>query len=421
MTGSIFAFQYYQQQTSHSLEQRVGGLAITIDSKTIEKLHGNEDDISNATYLDLKKQLLALRALNTDTRFIYLMGQQNGQIFFYVDSEPDNSEDYSPPGQVYEEASALIPTIFADQKIKSEVSSDRWGTWLSYMAPIIDESTGQTVAVVGIDVTYQNYISSAVIFSMLPIAIGMIIIILLVMALVYARKEEEILRIRSEYFAIAAHDLRTPLTGIKWAMNTLSRLDSQELAKKCKTVFKQIDSSTENMLGSVNELLDSANLDKTNSRMLVPGKVEMNQLIKDSILPLKISADDKNIKVAFSESKPTSLNIDKDKIRRVISNIFSNAIKYSLTGGAIHITTKSTGNNFIISIKDNGIGIPAKEQDKIFSGYYRASNAKDFTTQGTGLGLYYAKNIIELHGGKITLHSQPDHGTDIIISLPIVK
>jgi signal transduction histidine kinase len=418
---TLLAFRYFQEQTADSLKKRVGGLAITIDSDIVNELAGTEDDLENPAYLDLKNKLISLREINDDTRFIYLMGKQNGQIFFYVDSEPDTSEDYSPPGQTYDEASEVIYTIFENKTIESETISDRWGKWLSYMAPIIDEQTGEVVAVVGIDVTYNKYITSAILFSLLPLAIGLIIIVLLITALVYARKEEEILKIRSEYFAIAAHDLRTPLTGIKWAMNLLSKLDSQELAKKCKPIFKQIDSSTENMICSVNELLDSSNLDKTSSQILQLSKVEINDLVKSTLDSLQVSINDKQLTIHLAQSKPTNLTIDKDKMRRVLSNIYSNAIKYSSNGGVIQVTTKTIPNLFIISVKDNGIGIPNSEQEKIFSGYYRASNAKEFTTQGTGLGLYYAKNIVELHGGKITLHSQANHGTDIIISLPINK
>ena len=416
---TLLAFRYFQKQTSDSLEKRVGSMAITIDSKTIDELQGSPDDLTNQTYQDLKNKLINIRSINTDTRFVYLMGRINKQIFFYADSEPVESEDYSPPGQIYGEASQVISDVFDEQKIKSEVSSDRWGKWLSYMAPIIDQKTGQTIAVIGIDVTYKNYITSIILFSSLPVAVGLIIIALLSMALIYARKEEEILKIRSEYFAIAAHDLRTPLTGIKWAMGSLSKLSDDQLTKKGKPIFRQINSSTENMISSINELLDSSNLDKPGSNTLQLSKIEINSLINATLESLKVSIDDKELTVHLIQGKPTNITVDKDKIRRVLSNILSNSIKYSPKGGVILVNSKTVPDKFIISIKDTGIGIPRGEQDKIFSGYYRATNAKDFTTQGTGLGLYYAKNIVELHGGKLTINSEQDHGTDVMISLPL--
>jgi signal transduction histidine kinase len=148
-------------------------------------------------------------------------------------------------------------------------------------------------------------------------------------------------------------------------------------------------------------------------------KIEINSLINATLESLKVSIDDKELTVHLIQGKPTNITIDKDKIRRVLSNILSNSIKYSPKGGVILVNSKTVPDKFIISIKDTGIGIPRGEQDKIFSGYYRATNAKEFTTQGTGLGLYYAKNIVELHGGKLTINSEQDHGTDVMISLPL--
>ncbi len=421
--STLVAFQYFRNQKINALGEHATSFAIAIGAEDISKLSGSGADITNPSYISLKEKLLKLRQLNSDTRFTYLMGENGSDVFFFADSEDRTSADYSPPGQIYTEASPILKSVFATGKIQTEVSSDRWGKWLSVMAPVIDYKTNKVVAMIGFDIAYSVYLDQIILFTSIPVSLGVVILILLIATFINVRRDEEILKIRSEYFAIAAHDLRTPLTGIKFAMSSLKKsFTATSNNEKTKTTLDQIAQSTENMLLSVNELLDSSTLEKTTAPKLTLNKIDLGIVIDNNLKALDISAKEKKLTIAWANIPGLFINGDADKLHRVFANLLSNAIKYSKDGGTVKINTKIVGKQRIfISIKDSGIGIPLPEQEQIFNGYYRASNAKEFTKQGTGLGLYYVKNIVELHHGYIKLISAPNKGTEIIIDFPIAK
>lgn len=419
--STMLTLHFFRTQKISSLGQRATSFAVALGTSEIVQLSGDETDLTNDSYISLKDKLIKLQSYNSDTRFVYIMGKKDSEVFFYADSENPDSEDYSPPGQVYTEASPVIHEVFSTGKIQTEVSTDRWGKWLSVMAPIIDYQTGEVIAMVGFDMTYNVYLSEIILFTLLPVAIGIIILIFLIATFLNVKKDEELMKIRSEYFAIAAHDLRTPLTGIKFAMITLKK-SITPVTEKTKLILDQISQSTEGMLLSVTELLDSSTLEKSTAPKLRMSKVNLITLIENNLKALEISARERKLKVIWAGPAELFINGDADKLHRVFANLLSNAIKYSKDGGTIKVSAKAVNKELaVITVKDSGIGIPANEQEQIFNGYFRASNAQEFTKQGTGLGLYYAKNIIELHNGNIKLNSAPNKGTEMILDFPITK
>ena len=123
--------------------------------------------------------------------------------------------------------------------------------------------------------------------------------------------------------------------------------------------------------------------------------------------------------IDFPFSSPLSLKFDKEKISIVFDNIFANAVKYTPEGGSIELKAFREKDAVVFKIKDSGIGIPKAEQEKVFSKFFRAKNAVSFQTSGSGLGLYVAKNIVEKHGGEISLESEEGAGTTVAFSLPV--
>ena len=130
-----------------------------ISPEQVASLTGSAADLASPEYLALKKQLERIRAADPDIRFAYLMGQkQDGTIILYADSEPLGSADYSPPGQVYPEASVVLRTLFAQgEKATEGPLSDRWGTWVSGFVPVTDPATGKVIAVFGMDVDAKDW------------------------------------------------------------------------------------------------------------------------------------------------------------------------------------------------------------------------------------------------------------------------
>jgi hypothetical protein len=167
------------QTNKQNLIMRAKTVAQSISAKDIAVLSGSEDDLNNPTYTQIKERLMQLRAINSDTRFIYLNGIKEGEIFFYVDSEDSQSPDYSPPGQIYDDATPLMHSLFETKESGFEVSRDQWGVWASALVPIVDPDTGNVIATLGIDVTAQKYVTDIAIYSLSALLFAILIMVVL--------------------------------------------------------------------------------------------------------------------------------------------------------------------------------------------------------------------------------------------------
>ncbi|MCL4194706.1 MAG: hypothetical protein KJZ87_23410, partial [Thermoguttaceae bacterium] len=155
--GALSAWWSLRQADQHhrlDLLRQASLTAEAIDVRRLESLHGSEADLAHPEYARLKRQLSAVRSARPDCRFLYLLGRsKSGAVFFYLDSEPAGSRDYSPPGQVYQEASDTLRSVFeTSQPVTEGPDSDRWGTWVRALVPLVDWKTGEVVAVLGSDV-----------------------------------------------------------------------------------------------------------------------------------------------------------------------------------------------------------------------------------------------------------------------------
>ncbi len=234
------------------------------------------------------------------------------------------------------------------------------------------------------------------------------------------KRLQELDQIKSEFVSVAAHQLRTPLTGIKWSYMALLDEENGTLNKEQRAIAEQGLENINYSIDLINDLLNTARLDE--------GKVELN-ITKESIAPIikeVVSQHEPVIKeknIAFDIDYPPDstplFDIDKEKISIVFDNILANAVKYTPPKGKITLRHIRKGNKIQFKISDTGIGIPEKDLPKVFTKFFRSKNAVSFQTSGSGLGLYVAKSIIEKHGGKIELESIEKGGTSVIFSLPL--
>ncbi len=228
--------------------------------------------------------------------------------------------------------------------------------------------------------------------------------------------EHKLDNMRKEFVANVSHELKTPITTIKSYAETLKDSD---VDKDTETMFLNvIDDECDRMSRLVSDLLQLSNLDykKTIWRK---ERVSINNLIEDIVLKLDFQYKEKNqsLHLDLEEDLP-GLLIDQDGIEQVISNIFSNAIKYTPQGGKIEIFTRMDKEDFSIKISDNGVGIPDEDQKRIFERFYRVEKGRSRDSGGTGLGLAIARQIIEAHGGELGLESTFGQGTSVEIRLP---
>ena len=223
----------------------------------------------------------------------------------------------------------------------------------------------------------------------------------------------------AEFVSIAAHQLRTPLIGLKWSLEILSSGEAGKLNPDQKQIIAKASVATSHMLNLVSDLLNVGQIAQGSFGVIFK---------KQSILPVFKNLKDsfKNIgeekKVAFKFEIPPDLpplNVDIEKMEMAINNIFDNAIKYSSPGDKVELEVVCNDHTLVISVKDMGIGIPKEEFGKIFTKFFRSTRALHHHTDGTGLGLYVSKNIIEQHGGKIWFESKENQGTTFFVSLPV--
>jgi len=167
--------------------------ATGIGADDLRHLNGSIDDLNSPYYADLKAQLMEVRGVDPHCRFAYVMGRRDdGMVFFYADSEPPGSEDYSPPGQDYEEATAWTLRAFeTGTAITTDADTDRWGTWISVLVPLVETESGRVVGVFGMDIAAGDRFGRMVSSAIPSILVALLIAALLVVCSVYSRASEE--------------------------------------------------------------------------------------------------------------------------------------------------------------------------------------------------------------------------------------
>lgn len=231
-------------------------------------------------------------------------------------------------------------------------------------------------------------------------------------------KEREIDRQKSEFVSVASHQLRTPLTSIKWFLEMMLDGDSGEISAEQKELLEQVSQSTERMIDLVNKLLNVSRIES--GRVKVdPKPADLNELVNSVVMEMTPLVTKKDIIFKLVISKLPTINIDAKLVREAFINLLSNAVKYTPNKGNVTLTIKKRKEDVLFAIKDSGIGIPAKQHSKIFQKFFRAENAVTQETEGTGMGLYVCKSIIELSGGNVWFESKENKGTTFYFTLPL--
>ncbi len=225
--------------------------------------------------------------------------------------------------------------------------------------------------------------------------------------------------VKSEFVSVAAHQLRTPLTGVRWSLQSLVDGEVGELSEDQKNLLRESLDVTITAAELINDLLDTARIEEGRFGYK-PELQDFLPIIEKVVATVRTNAERK--KIALSVSTPRVLPhifIDAEKISIVIDNLLNNAIKYTPEGGAVALTVRKHAHDVEIAIADTGIGIPKEQQRQVFDQFFRARNAKLFAPSGTGLGLYMAKNIVENHGGTLTFTSAENEGTTFRFTIPL--
>ncbi|MFA5185274.1 MAG: PAS domain-containing sensor histidine kinase [Patescibacteria group bacterium] len=231
-------------------------------------------------------------------------------------------------------------------------------------------------------------------------------------------QEKRINRIKDEFISLASHQLRTPLSVIKWYSEILESDRLGKLNEKQQANLREIKANNQRLIDLVEALLIVAKIDQ-GKYIPVPKVVDVGAAVRRVLAALAPTINQKRLKLRFSESNTDGpIKIDPQMLDVVLQTLLSNAVDYSREGGEFGYKTLADGKRLKIEVWDSGYGIPAEEQPKLFAKFFRGSNARRVKPNGTGLGLYIVKSLVEAAGGSVNFKSKENAGTSFAIILP---
>lgn len=247
-------------------------------------------------------------------------------------------------------------------------------------------------------------------------------VILFIVAFTITRSFErlaEASRMKSEFISIISHQLRSPLSNLKWATELLMSGRLGKIEEKQAEYFRILKENSSRMADLVSDLLTVSRIE-TATLPLEKKEIFLEELIKNLIQQFELFAKASNVEIEFrAQKKLPKIVADPSHLRLVIENLLDNAIRYIRDSGRVLVSLERKGKNLYLEIRDNGVGIPREDQKYIFQKFFRSENILKYQTQGSGLGLYIARSIIEKSGGKIGFQSEENKGSTFWFTIPL--
>ena len=417
--------------------------AATIETDLVRQLHWNEQDLSNPAYLHLKHLMRAFPRANPDLRFAELMGVREGRTYFLADSEPPNSPDYSPPGQFYEEAEAsYLAAVARHEPFVLGPIADRWGVWITASVPVVDLNQDRSWVTFDLDLSADGW-DARIRQARLPVIL--ITLLLAVLGVMFHQAQEQIratlaqvvqseqallaakeaaeaaTRAKSDFLAVMSHEIRTPIGGVIGLLDMLRRLPQPTQQRYYTDLARD---NAEALLEILDDVLDTAKVESGKlSFESIPFRLraEFHRVLE----ALRLRAEAKGLALEWKVDPdvPEVLTGDPTRLRQIVANLVSNAIKFTARGG-IHVTAQrdpviagDTRAQLRVSVRDTGIGIPPEAQTRLFAKFEQADASTTRQYGGTGLGLAIVKNLVERMAGNIAIESAVGAGTTFICTL----
>lgn len=226
---------------------------------------------------------------------------------------------------------------------------------------------------------------------------------------------------KDEFISMASHQLRTPLTSIKGYLSMVLEGDTGKITADQQHLLQEAFSSSERMVHLIHDFLNVSRL-QNGKFMLEQHPYDLVSLVQSETNSLQRSAESRGLKLACKTSlKGLTLMIDETKFRQVVMNFIDNALYYSRPKGTITVKIDKVGDNVEVRVVDNGIGVPKAEQEHLFTKFFRAANARKQRPDGTGVGIFLAKKVVNEHGGTIIFESVEGKGSTFGFILPVSK
>ncbi|GAC1347334.1 MAG: hypothetical protein NVSMB27_12520 [Ktedonobacteraceae bacterium] len=233
--------------------------------------------------------------------------------------------------------------------------------------------------------------------------------------------EREVDRMKSEFVSLVSHELRTPLTSIKGYVDLLLDGDAGELNAEQQEYLDVVKNNADRLVALINDLLDVSRIE-SGKIQLQRTALDIAHLIQgtaDSLRP-QLETKKQHLTLTIPEALP-AVSGDADRVTQILTNLLSNAHKYTPPGGTIAITAHAEGSVVRVDMRDTGIGLSPEEQAQLFTKFFRARNQTTQAVGGTGLGLSITRSLVQMHGGEITVLSAPGQGSTFSFTLPTVQ
>lgn len=267
----------------------------------------------------------------------------------------------------------------------------------------------------------QRYIEDPYIVALIVLGLTAVLFIIAIIIIRSFEKLAEANRMKAEFVSVVSHQLRSPLSNLKWAIELLMSGKITSVNEKQLEYLQILRENNSRMEGLISDLLIVSRIQQ-GRYALKEEKVPFKDLVERVIKDAKIFAKASNVEIKLeTEEKLPQVFIDPSQIKLAIDNLLDNAIRYTKAGGNIEIRLMKKNDNLRFEIQDNGVGIPKEDQKYIFQKFFRSENVLKHQTEGSGLGLYIAKSIIEKSKGKIGFKSQDGVGSTFWFTLPITK
>ena len=223
---------------------------------------------------------------------------------------------------------------------------------------------------------------------------------------------------KSEFISIVSHELRTPLTAIKGFTDLILEGEVGEISEQQREFLEIVQSNSDRLVALINDMLDISRIE-SGRISLNPEAVAIPAAVEHAVTALRPLIEDKGLRVQTElVEEPAEVVADSARLQQILTNLISNACKYTLAGGWITVRSEALEGQIAISVSDTGIGIPPEALPHIFSKFYRVDQPQTRDVGGTGLGLAITKSLVEMHGGKIAIASRAGVGTTVRFTLP---
>jgi len=267
-----------------------------------------------------------------------------------------------------------------------------------------------------------RYVADPDVVSLIVLVVTLILFILTFSITRSLEGLAEANRLKSEFVSIVSHQLRAPLSNLKWALEILISGRFGKIEGKSADYLQILADNTKRMAELVSSLLIVSRIEQ--GRLpLHNAEFSLPELAKEAIAAFKPIASASNVEILLELSQPDlpAAFGDSAQLKIVMENFVDNAVRYTRGSGKVVVSIALRSPGLIFSVKDGGVGIPKEDQKHIFQKFFRSSNALKYQTQGSGLGLYIAKSIVEKSGGKIGFKSEQDKGSTFWFTIPIKK